>query len=333
MKNKNKVVRFDRIGPAEVLEIHEEPERLPIADEVLLDVDAFALNRADVMFRTGNYLEYPQFPSRLGYEASGTVKTVGPNVQTIKVGDKVSTVPAFSMGEYGVYGNSAIVPEHAIAKYPDNLSSLESTSIWMTYITAYGALIEIGNIQEGDVVLLTAATSAVGLAAIEIAKSRNAKCIAVTRTTAKAEFLSNHGADFVIALENENLVERIGEITDARGVDLVFDPIAGELLEQLAQVTKPGGTIIEYGALASEPTKYPLFTALGKGLKIQGYTLFEITKDKDSLERAKSYVYQGLKKNIFSPIIDRTFKLEEIVEAHKYMESNEQKGKIVITNT
>jgi len=333
MKVKNKVVRFNKIGSADVLEIHEEPQRLPVGDEVLLEVDAFALNRADIMFRTGSYLEYPNFPTRLGYEASGTVKQIGPKVNAIKVGDKVSTIPAFSMGEYGVYGNSAIIPEHAVAKYPKNLSSLEGTAIWMTYITAYGALIEIGNIKENDFVLLTAASSAVGLAAIEVIKSKKAKSIAVTRTASKAEFLSNHGADFVIVLENENLEGRTEEITNSTGVDLVFDPVGGTLLEQLAQVTKPGGTIIEYGALAPELTIYPLFAALGKGLKIQGYTLFEITKDIDKLERAKSYLYQGLEQNIFKPIIDRTFTLDEIVEAHRYMESNVQKGKIIITNT
>ncbi len=215
----NKVVRFRAIGSAEVLEIMEEKEQLPIEDEVQIAIEAFALNRADLMFRTGNYLEFPNFPARLGYEASGIVKRVGPNVTTVNVGDKVSTIPAFSMGEYGVYGETAIVPEHAVARYPDNLSILEGTSIWMTYLTAYGGIIDIGDVQEGDFVVITAANSSVGLAAIEIVKSQKAKSIAVTRTALKAEFLFNHGADYVVVLENESLSQRVDEITDGVGAD------------------------------------------------------------------------------------------------------------------
>ncbi|MEO8324901.1 MAG: zinc-binding dehydrogenase, partial [Nitrospirota bacterium] len=111
----------------------------------------------------------------------------------------------------------------------------------------------------------------------------------------------------------------------------VFDPVAGPLLEQLAAVTAPGGIIFEYGALAPHPTPFPLFPALSKGLTIRGYTLFEIVKSPEMLKRGKEYIYRGLESGALKPIIDRTFPLAEIAEAHRYMVSNQQKGKIVVT--
>ncbi|GMQ88000.1 MAG: hypothetical protein BMS9Abin08_1215 [Gammaproteobacteria bacterium] len=116
------------------------------------------MNRAEVMFREGQYLESPDFPSKLGYEASGVIEAVGPDVSDFKVGDRISTTPAFSMGKYGVYGERAIVPARAAAKYPATLSAAEGAAIWMQYITAFGGLIEVGKLTPGATVVITAAS-------------------------------------------------------------------------------------------------------------------------------------------------------------------------------
>ena len=120
-------------------------------------------------------------------------------------------------------------------------------------------------------------------------------------------------------------------ITDGRGADIVFDPVAGPFLEKLAQAAAPGATIFEYGALSMAETPYPLFDALGKGLTIRGYTLFEIVKQPASMARGKQFIYDGLAAGALKPVIARTFPLDDIVEAHRYMESNRQVGKIVVT--
>lgn len=325
-----KVVRFYEAGSAEVLKLENLPLTEPAADEVRLKVEALGLNRAEVMFRQGQYLEAPAFPSRIGYEASGTVDAVGPGVSSVRIGDRVSTIPSFSMGKYGVYGESAIVPATSVAPYPANLSPLEGTAIWMQCLTAYGALVEFGHLQKDDPVLITAASSSVGLAAIQITKSLGAFAIATTRGEDKKQFLLDSGADQVIVTDKENLVERVMTITDARGVRIAFDPVAGPLLEKIAEATAPGGIIFEYGALSPKPTPFPLFSALGKGLTLRGYTLFEIVRDPGMLSRGKQFIYDGLKSGSLKPIIDRTFPLDAIVDAHRYMESNKQKGKIVI---
>jgi NADPH2:quinone reductase len=326
-----KIVRFYETGGAEVLKIEELPLVEPGEGEVRLAVEAIGLNRAEVMFRQGQYLENPELPSRLGYEAAGIVDAVGPGNSGIKIGDRVSTIPSFSMGTYGVYGESAIVPAYAVAQYPESLSSVEGAAIWMQYLTAFGALIEFGRLQKDAYVLVTAGSSSVGLAAIQIAKSVGALAIATTRGAGKKSFLMGAGADHVIVTDEEDLVENVKSITSGKGVSLVFDPVAGPLLGELADTAAPGATIFEYGALSPSPTTYPLFSALAKGLTVRGYTMFEIVKSPERLARGKQFIYNGLESGALKPIIDRTFTLESIVEAHRYMESNQQKGKIVVT--
>jgi NADPH:quinone reductase-like Zn-dependent oxidoreductase len=326
-----KIVRFHQTGGPEVLKLEDVPLTEPGKGEIRLKVEAIGLNRAEVMFRSGQYLEVPQFPSRLGYEAAGVIDAIGPGTTGLRVGDRVSTVPSFPIGQYGVYGESAIVPALAAAHYPDNLSSIEGAAIWMQYLTAYGALIEYGNVRKDDSVLITAASSSVGLAAIQIVKATGAVAFATTRGADKKAFLLEAGADHVIVTDQEDLVERGMSLTSGKGVRVVFDPIAGPLLIKLAEVTASGGIIFEYGALSPKPTPFPLFPALAKGLTVRGYLLFEISKNPESLTRGKDYIYQGLESGSLKPVIDRTFPLEEIVEAHRYMESNQQKGKIVVT--
>ena len=325
-----KIVRFHETGSAEVLKLEDLPLAEPGEGEIRLRVKAIGLNRAEIMFRQGQYLERPQFPSRIGYEAAGVVDAVGLGVRGIMVGDRVSTIPSFSMGQYGVYGESAIVPATAVASYPDNLSPVEGTSIWMQYLTAYGALVEYGQIKKGDQVLITAASSSVGLAAIQITKAADAVAIVTTRGENKKQHLLDAGADHVIVTDKENLVERVMAITSGNGARLIFDPVAGPYLEKLAEAAAPGGIIFEYGALSPEPTPFPLFPALGKGLSVRGYTLFEIVKDPEKLAHGKQYIYEGLKSGALKPLIDQIFPLDAIIEAHRHMESNQQIGKIVV---
>jgi NADPH:quinone reductase len=327
----SRIVRFHKFGDASVLKLEEVPEQTLQSNELLIKVDAIGLNRAEVLFREGKYLERPpSFPSGIGYEASGVVAAVGSDVKDFKVGDKVSTIPAFSMAKYGVYGETAIVPVSAVASYPKNLSAEEGTSIWMQYLTAYGALIEYARIKKGDFVLITAASSSVGLAAIQLTRAAGAIPIATTRTAKKKQVLLDAGAEAVIITDEENLPQRMQSITKGHGADVVYDPVAGAYLETLAEATADGGTIFVYGLLSSGPTPFPLIPALKKGLKVQGYTLFEITRDREKLERAIKYVYTGIEKGILKPIIAKVFPLDKIVDAHRYMESNQQLGKIVV---
>jgi NADPH:quinone reductase-like Zn-dependent oxidoreductase len=330
MSSAVKIVRFHKTGPAEVLQFDELPLPEPGPGEIRLRVKALGLNRAEIMFRNGRYLETPVFPSKNGYEAAGIIEATGPGVDPSWIGKTVSTVPGtFKLKDHGVYGEVAIVPLHGTAEYPTNLTYEQGASIWMQYLTAYGALLWLGQVAKGDFVVITAASSSVGLAAIEMVKIEGAVSIAVTRTAAKKAQLLELGADHVIVTDEEDLVARVNEITLGKGARIVFDPIGGKILESLAAATAPKGIIIEYGALASEPTPYPLFTALAKYLTIRAYTLFELTAD-PIFSTAKQYIFDHLASGDFKPLIDRRFAFAEIVEAHRFMESNAQVGKIVV---
>lgn len=326
-----RVVRFHEYGGPEVLKIENIDVRPPAKGEVRIAVKALGLNRAEAMFRAGRYLEPAHFPAKLGYEASGTIESVGEGVTGFQVGDSVSTIPAFSMNEYGVYGDLALVPAAAVAKHPTSLSWTEAAAIWMQYATAYGALIEIAKLTRGDTILIPAASSSVGIAAIQLANLVGATPVALTRRSNKRGALLELGAKHVIATEEQDLVAEVMKLTDGKGARVVFDPVGGPTIEKLVAVMAQYGILFEYGALSPEPTPLPLFEVLGKMLTIRGYLLFEFTSDPAKLERAKEYAIAGLASGQLKPIVAKTFPLDQIVEAHRYLESNQQIGKIVVT--
>jgi NADPH:quinone reductase-like Zn-dependent oxidoreductase len=220
---------------------------------------------------------------------------------------------------------------HALAEYPARLTPIEATSIWMQYLTAYGALIEIGRVNKGDFVVITAASSTTGLAAIEIVKAEGAISIATTRSAAKQSELLALGADHVIVTDEEDLVARVNEITSGAGAQTIFDPIAGPLVDKLAEAAAPGATIFQYGWLSLAQTPFPLMSAMHKALTVRGYWLGEITFDAQRRAKAKAYVYERLQSGQLKPKIAKIFPFEDVVEAYRYMESTEQIGKIVLT--
>lgn len=327
----SKIVRFHRIGGPDVLQLDELDIGAPKAGEVRIRVRALGLNRAEAMFRSGAYLEAPVLPARLGYEAAGEIEAIGEGVTGFSIGDAVSTIPAFSMNEYGVYGEAAIAPAHAVAKHPATLSWSAAAAIWMQYLTAYGALIELGNLSKADSVIITAASSSVGLAAIQIVNSLGAVSIATTRSGAKRDALLAAGARHVIATGEQDLAAEVMRLTGGRGARLAFDPVGGPGVEALAAALTQRGTIFLYGALSPQPTPFPLFPALAKNLTLRAYTLFSVTQIPESLERGKRFIIDGLEAGSLAPVIARSFALEDIVEAHRYLESNQQVGKIVVT--
>jgi NADPH:quinone reductase-like Zn-dependent oxidoreductase len=201
----------------------------------------------------------------------------------------------------------------------------------MQYLTAYGALIDIAGLKSGDAIVIPAASSSVGLAAIQLANKVGAVPIALTRGSSKRQALSNAGAAHVIATGEEDLVKEILRLTDGKGARVVFDPVGGPTVAKLAQATAQLGILFLYGALSTEPTPLPLFDVLGRWLTIRGYVMMEITSDPKRLDRAKGFINDGLADGSLKPLIAKTFPLEEIVDAHRYLESNQQIGKIVVT--
>jgi NADPH:quinone reductase-like Zn-dependent oxidoreductase len=326
-----RIVRFHQLGGPEVLQIEEVPQQQPGKGEARIRVQAAGLNRAEALYFRGRYMEQPQLPSRIGYEVAGIVEAVGEGVDASWVGKPVATVPGFTMNRYGTLGEEAVVPETALGEYPANLTPIEAAAIWMQYLTAYGALVPIGGLKTGDFVSIPAASSSVGLAAIQIVRDAGGTAIAVTRTSAKRDELLALGAHHVIVSDEEDYIARIKEITDGKGVRLTFDPVGGPFVEKLAAAAAPGGIVFVYGWLSAQPTPFPLVKALGKGLSIRGYSLHEVSPYPAILGPAKKYIFDRLADGRFVPRIARTFPFEQTVQAYQYLESNQQVGKVVIT--
>ena len=190
-------VRFHETGGPDVLKIEQVDVPAPGAGEVRIRVRALGLNRAEAMFRSGAYLEDPVFPAQLGYEAAGTIDAIGPDVTGFQVGDAVSVVPAFAFSSYGMYGDLVLAPVRATVKHPESLDWASAAATWMQYLTAWGALIEIANLARGDFLLIPAASSSVGLAAIQIAKrpENKGKLIVTIGCSTGERYLSTALAD------------------------------------------------------------------------------------------------------------------------------------------
>ncbi|MGF6310095.1 NADPH:quinone reductase-like Zn-dependent oxidoreductase [Bradyrhizobium sp. i1.8.4] len=326
-----RVVRFHRHGGPEVLRIEEMAIAPPARGEVQIRVKALGLNRAEASLRRGIYIETATLPSGLGLEAAGIVEAIGEGVDGVAPGDMVSIVPPISMVRWPAHADLATFPAEIIVKHPPELGFESAAAVWMQYLTAFGALVDIARLRRGEFVVITAASSSVGLAAIQIANRVGALPIAVTRTSAKAQALREAGAVHVIASAEQDLQSRLEQIAGPNGVRVVFDAVGGPAFSPLTAAMASGGILIEYGGLSPEPTPFPLPSVLGKSLTLRGYLVHEIVRDPARLAAAKAFILDGLADGALKPIIARIFPFEQIVEAHRFLESNAQFGKIVVT--
>ncbi|HXS26283.1 MAG TPA: zinc-dependent alcohol dehydrogenase family protein [Steroidobacteraceae bacterium] len=324
------VVRIHKTGGPEVLELEDADIGQPGPGEIRIRVEAIGLNRSEAIFRAGAYLVPPKLPSLIGYEAAGTIETLGEGVQGFKAGDRVCVVPSYRLGEYGVYGEKAIVPARSVIPAPPQLSPVQAASIWMQYLTAF-AIIEVAKIGIGDYVLIPAASSSVGLAAIQLANWTGAVPIAATRHNTKAAALREQGAKHVIATAESDVVQEVMRITGGKGARVVFDPVGGPFVEKLANAMAEEGILFIYGSLSGQPTPYPHWPAALKGLSLRGWVASSIWNKPERFARARELIVRGLTEGHLKPVIAKTFALSEIVEAHRYLESNQQIGKIVVT--
>jgi NADPH:quinone reductase-like Zn-dependent oxidoreductase len=327
----SRTIKFAKAGGPEVLEFIDAEVAAPGPAEVRIKVKAIGLNRAESMWRLDDYIEPVQFPAGLGYEAAGVVDAVGAQVTGVKVGDEVSTIPSFSMNQYFTYGEVIIAPEYAVVKHPKNLSFTEAAAIWMMFVTAYGALIEDAKVGTGDFVLIPAASSSVGLAAIQITNYAGATSIALTRTSEKKQALLDAGAAHVIATEEVDLVQEVLRITDGKGARVAFDPVGGPTFAKLISALSFQGIIYLYGALSEGVTAIPVLEMIAKMPTIKAHNIWLTSGDETRRKAAVAYVLKGLESGALKPVIDSTFTFDDMVAAHRYLETNGQFGKIVVT--
>ncbi|GGR17086.1 NADPH:quinone reductase [Streptomyces aurantiogriseus] len=319
---------FHEIGGPEVLTVEEVGLPDPAPGEVLVRVEALALNRAEVLFRAGQYYYQPTLPgSRNGYEAAGEVEAVGEGVTSFAPGDLVMSAGNFELSAHGVHADRVLLPDTALVPRPSGTDAITAAAVWLTYTTAYGALVERAGMTPGDRILITGASSGVGTAAIQVARRAGAVPIVTTRTEAKRQRLYELGAEHVIVSEDEDVVKETKRLTGGRGADIVLDAIGGAGFAALGEAVVEDGTLVSYGWLDEQPILLPRQWPL----TVHGYANFAVTDTEAGRHRASHYVNSGLTDGTLRPVVAEVFEgLDHIRDAHRLMESNAQVGKIVV---
>jgi len=320
-------------GPAENMYIGSADIPQVKPHEVLIRVKATALNRADLLQRLGRYPPPPGVTDIIGLEAAGEIASLGSEVSgTWKEGQRVCCL--LSGGGYAQY---ASVPAAHLIPVPDNLSFEQAATIPEAWMTAYQLLYRVGELGSGKInsVLLHAGASGIGVAAIQLAKQHGAKVIVTAGSEDKLEFCRQLGADAGINYKSDDFSEKVLELTNKKGVDMVCDPVGADYFAKNLACLAEEGRYVLYGFLSGSklPSAVDLAAILRKRIRLEGTTLRARSEEyKASL--AQDVAAVGLERfanGQFQLPIDRVFPWQEIQEAHRYMESNQNKGKIVIT--
>jgi NADPH:quinone reductase-like Zn-dependent oxidoreductase len=306
-------LRIHEFGDASVLQIENVEVGEPASGEVRLRVRALGLNRTEITLRSGRSPAKPFLPTGLGFEAAGTIEELGAAVTGFSVGDRVALVPAYGAAQYALYGDVALAPARSLVAIPDQVNFTEAAATWAAYGTAWGGLVAVGGLQANQTVLITAASSSVGLAAIQVANRLGAHPVALTRNSAKAQDLRRLGASAVIATSEQDVVAEVKALTDGKGAALIFDPVGGPEFATLAKATAAGGTLVLYGALDPRPIIVPPFDVFARDLTVRGLALTTLTRDDAKLAALKHFVREGLAERSFHPTISRTFPFDQIV--------------------
>lgn len=323
-----RAVVFDETGAPDVLRIVDEPAAEPAAGEVRIRIEAIGLNRLDQMMRAGTYPGPVRLPhARLGCEGTGVVDAVGAGVDGFAVGDAVLITAVPEMDLNGTYAEYVTVPATTVVARPAGLDAVGAAALWVAYSTAYGALVEKAAMRPGDHVLINAASSTVGLAAIQVANQVGAVPIAVTRRAAKRDALLAAGAAHVVVTDEEDVVEATHRLTGGAGADVVLDLVRGPGLADLARAAGLGRTLVTAGWMDDRPASFPT----GWPVTVISYASFEHTTDPAAVRRIAAFLGAGLRTGALRPAVDRVFELDDIVEAHHYLEEGRQVGKIVVT--
>ena len=322
----------------ESFEVRETPKPVPKPGEVLIKVEGFGLNFADVMARKGMYRDAPPIPSLIGYDVCGTVERIGGNVSNVIEGDRVT-----AMTRFGGYAEYAITDARALAKIPGNLSVTEATALTTQYCTAYYCAAEMVNLFAGDRVLIHSAAGGVGTGLVQYAKYKGCEIFATTGSSSKVEMLKQMGAQHVIDTSKTEFDDYIEEQTKGDGIDVIFDAVGADFIKRGIKALAPGGRIVCYGAAQMSNSKN-VFFQLSKAIQfgfyhpaefmmssksLIGVNMLKIADGKpEVLKRCMEEVVKLVEQGVFKPLNGKIFKAEDIAEAHQFLEQRKSTGKV-----
>jgi NADPH2:quinone reductase len=326
--------------PSKAFEIREVPNPTIKAGEVLVKVEGFGLNFADVMARQGLYADAPPMPSVLGYDVVGRVKEVAPDITHVKVGDRVT-----AMTRFGGYAEYVAAIGMAVARIADDVPVGEATALTTQYCTAYFAAADVINLHAGDRVLIHSAAGGVGTALLQYAKHMGCEIFATVGSDAKAALVKAAGAHHAINYVTQDFAQEVARITGGKGLDVIWDAVGGSYVKKGFKALAPGGRIVCYGAadISDKNIFGKIGTLLGFGIyhpiefmnsskALIGVNMLRIADNNpDRLKRCLDNVVKLYEQGVFKPQVGQVFPVSQIGEAHAFLESRRSTGKITVT--
>jgi NADPH:quinone reductase-like Zn-dependent oxidoreductase len=328
-----------RKGPPEVLQVREQPDTTPGDRQIRIRVKASGINFADLMARMGLYPDAPKLPCVPGYEASGVVDAVGEGVAGLKVGDRVFALPRF-----GGYTDSLVVPADSAFAMPEKMTFEQGAGFPVVYLTAYNMMLFSGNVRRGSTVLVHSAAGGLGLAAIQIARTRGCTILG-TASPSKHDFLRKQGVAHPID-SGGDYVAATREIVGDRGVDLILDPVGGRSWTKSYELLGPCGRLVAFGlSAASNGNTRSLLHAMRELLRIKKISPVKLMDDNKTITGVNSAHLLGRTDLVrpqfaallemyeageIAPHIDRTFSFEEAPAAHHFIHDRKAIGKVLL---
>jgi NADPH:quinone reductase len=321
-----KAVLCKAYGPPESLVVEDIEPLKPGKGQVVVSVKACGVNFPDALIVQGKYQVKPPLPFSPGSEVAGIVKEVGPGVDSARVGDRV-----IAFIGHGGFAEEVLAEAAQLIPIPDSMDFETAASFVLTYGTSHYALKDRAQLKSGETLLVLGAAGGVGLAAVEIGKVMGARVIAAASTDEKLEVCKQHGADELLNYTTQDLRERVKELTDGEGVDVVYDPVGGNYSEVALRGMAWGGRFLVIGFTAGEIPRIPLNLTLLKGCSIVGvfwgsFTNRDPKRNQQHLQELLNWYVTGKIK----PLISATYPLERAADALNDMMNRRVKGKVVL---
>jgi NADPH2:quinone reductase len=324
-----RAVLCKELGMPDSLVLEEVPSLTPGAGQVLISVQACGVNFPDTLIIQGKYQYKPDLPFSPGGEISGVVKQVGSDVDSLQIGDRVI---AFST--WGGFAEELVVDQNRTVIISDKMDYERASAFVLTYGTSYHALKDRAHLREGETLLVLGASGGVGLSAIQLGKAMGAKVIAAASNAEKLSVCQENGADHLINYAQDDLRQSVKEITEGRGVDVIYDPVGGSFSEKALRDMRWGGRFLVVGFAAGEIPKVPLNIPLLKGCSVLGVFWGEFTKREPEANKQNNKELMNLfDQGKISPHLHRVYPLEKAGEALNELLQKRVIGKVVLSTT
>ena len=319
-----KAIVCNNFGPIQDIEYKEVDQPKLDDDSVIIDVKSVGVNFPDGLLVQGKYQLKPETPFIPGMEVAGEIMKTGQHVSNFKIGDRVA-----ALSQLNGYAEQTAVKESSVFKIPENMSFDDSCALLCAYGTSHYALKQRGKLQKGELLVVLGASGSTGLAAIQIGKIMGAKVIAVASNEEKQKIAKDNGAD--ISIGYDNLKEELKTISDGKGVDVIFDPVGGDVFETVARTMARNGRLLVIGFASGTIPKLAVNLALVKEFSVVGVFWGAFTRGEPKEYKENMIeLFHWYENKLIKPLVDEKFPLSEASMVLEKILSRGAKGKIIL---